>query len=77
MGQERNRPLTEAEENKHKAGTPLEKIVITSCHFLIIEVTEVEGYPQGGVSLLLVNWNNSYKDWWRRCSDIAERGGML
>ena len=27
---------------------------ITCCHFFIIEVTEVEGYPQGGVSLLLV-----------------------
>ena len=34
---------------------------ITCCHFFIIEVTEVEGYPQGGVSLLLVNWNYSYK----------------
>jgi hypothetical protein len=28
MGQERNRPLTEAEENKHKTGTPKEKIVL-------------------------------------------------
>jgi hypothetical protein len=28
MGQERNRPLTEAEVRKHKAGTPKEKIVI-------------------------------------------------
>jgi len=27
MGQERNRPLTEAEGIKHKAGTPIEKIV--------------------------------------------------
>ena len=34
---------------------------ITCCHFFIIEVTEIEGYPQGGVSLLLVNWNYSYK----------------
>jgi hypothetical protein len=24
---------------------------------LIVEVTEVEGYPQGGISLLLVTWN--------------------
>jgi hypothetical protein len=30
---------------------------MTCCHFSIVEVTEVEGYPQGGVSLLLVNWN--------------------
>jgi hypothetical protein len=28
MGQERNRPLTEVEEEKHKAGTLKEKIVI-------------------------------------------------
>ena len=28
MGQERNRPLTEAEKKKHKAGTPIEKIVL-------------------------------------------------
>jgi hypothetical protein len=34
---------------------------ITCCHFLIVEVTEVQRYPQGGVSLLLVNWNYSYK----------------
>ena len=27
MGQERNRPLTEAEGIKHKASTPIEKIV--------------------------------------------------
>ena len=36
--------------------------VITCCQFFIIVVTEVEGYPQGGVSLLLVNWNYSYKE---------------
>jgi hypothetical protein len=34
---------------------------ITYCHFLIVEVTEVEGYPQGRISLLLVTWNYSYK----------------
>jgi hypothetical protein len=34
---------------------------ITCCHFWIVEVTDVEGYPQGGVSLLLVTWNYSYK----------------
>ena len=28
MGQERNRPLTEAEKKKHKADTPMEKIVL-------------------------------------------------
>ena len=28
MGQERNRPLTVAERKKHKAGTPIEKIVL-------------------------------------------------
>jgi hypothetical protein len=36
-------------------------VFITCCHFLIVEVTEVEGYPQGGISLLLVTWNYSYK----------------
>jgi hypothetical protein len=35
--------------------------LITCCHFLIVEVTEVEGYPQGGISFLLVTWNYSYK----------------
>ena len=28
MGQERNRPLTEAEKKNHKVGTPIEKIVL-------------------------------------------------
>jgi hypothetical protein len=36
-------------------------LCIICCHFLKVEVTEVEGYPQGGISLLLVTWNYSYK----------------
>ena len=34
---------------------------ITCCHFSLVEVVEVQEYPRGGVSLLLVNWNYSYK----------------
>ena len=30
-------------------------IICITCHFLIVEVAEVQGYPLGGVSLLLVN----------------------
>jgi hypothetical protein len=42
-----------------------DSLLITCCHFLIVEVAEVQECIDYGDS----------RDWRRRCSDTAERGG--